>query len=108
MDKIKIRYGETVDFAVASDDVTAISATLYVGKPGEIPVITKTVLLVGGIGAISLTSLNTLIPLGTYRYQINVTRADNGIEKYPQPEDCEEDGLPTFTVFESLDLQEVS
>lgn len=108
METINVRYGESVDFAVASDDVTAISATLYVGNPGDSPVITKTVPLLEGIAAITLDPEDTRVPVGEYRYQVNVDRQDGGVEKYPQPEDCGEDGLPKFVVHESLGLSEVS
>jgi len=108
MDVIKVRYGEDVVLPVDLDDTTAVEATLYIGKPGEpykraIPVTS----LEDGEGVFELTSADTSLPLGTYKYQINVVNEAGQIEKYPNPEDCDEDGLPEFIVAEALDSEEV-
>lgn len=94
--------------AVVSDDPTATSATLYVGKPGQAPVITKTIVLTLGSGTIVLEGDDTRVPLDTYKYQLNISHPDSTTpEKYPDPESCGEDGLPEFIVVEALDETEV-
>lgn len=111
MDQINIRYGETVTLPLDTGDITDVSADLYIGKPGEIYILTKHISLTEGLGTFVLSSADTQIPLGTYYYQINVTTSDSQIEKFPSPElgcsDCE-DNFPQFVVFEALDLIEVS
>lgn len=108
MDEIHIRYGEDVTLPLDANDSTAEAATLYVGKPGEIPVIIKPIVLVAGMGAFDLTGLDTSVPLGTYKYQINITNDSGQVEKYPEPDcdDCDSD-FPSFTVHEALDETEV-
>lgn len=115
MDKIKVRYGESFDLSVESDDDTATVATLFVGKVGQMPLITipasfefeedeknprKIAYIVG-------TPADTRIPLGTYKYQLNVSFEDGRELKYPTDEYCEENGLPEFVVLEALDETEV-
>lgn len=108
MDTINIRYGESLTMAVNTDDTSATQAVLYVGLPGEVPVLVVTAPLTEGVGSFVLSSSDTMIPLGTYRYQINIEHSDGTVEKYPLADDCPEDGLPEFIVHEALDLQEVS
>lgn len=107
MDEINIRYGEDITLPIDTNNPDAVSATLYVGKAGETPKITTTISLVGGNGIFELTSTDTSIPLGEYKYQVNVTNENDQVEKYPNPDDCGEDGLPIFNVFEALDVTEV-
>lgn len=108
MKPISIRYGETLNVPITVDDDSAVSATFYVGKPGETPSITASTALVERSGEFDITDTDTRIPLGEYYYQITVTTSDGKVDKYPKPEDCEEHGLPKFTVHEALDEQEVS
>ena len=115
MDKIQVRYGESFDLSIESDDDTATVATLFVGKPGQLPLITipapfafeeddnnarKIAYIVG-------LPTNTRIPLGEYNYQVNVSFSDGRELKYPNDEYCEENGLPEFIVKEALDETEV-
>lgn len=112
MDKISIRYGESVTLPINVDDDTAVEATLYVGLPGQLPILTKTIVITDSEGVFELSTTDTAIPLGTYKYQINVEDGDGNISKYPEPDDCDscndEDGFPDFVVFEALDVTEVS
>lgn len=111
MDTISIRYGEDVTLPLDTGDTTAVSADIYIGRPGEVYVLTKNITLVDGNGEFVFTGAETQIPLGTYYYQINVTDEDGAIEKYPSPQNsCDEcDGnFPQFIVSEALDQIEVS
>lgn len=108
METINIRYGETLSIAVSTDDSSATQAVFYVGLPGEEPVLEVTATLTDGVGSFQFDTSDTMIPLGTYRYQINIEHSDGVVEKYPAPDDCPEDELPEFIVHEALDLQEVS
>lgn len=110
MDQISIRYGESLTLPLDTGDITNVSADIYIGKPGEPYILTKTISLGDGVGTFVFTSLQTQIPLGTYYYQINVTDADGYVTKYPSPDDCEgcSSDFPRFEVCESLDMTEVS
>lgn len=103
MEAIDVRYGASTDVAVESDDLTAVEATLFVGKLGETPVLMKTIELTDGVGVFELSSTDTQLPVGVYNYQINILHSDGDLEKYPEPEDCEDGELPTFEIHEALD-----
>lgn len=111
MEPIVIRYGESLTLPIDTGDATAVSADIYIGKPGEVYVLTARANLVAGVGTFVLDTNQTKIPLDTYFYQINVTDANGYVEKYPTPEDnCSDcDGeFPQFIVREALDATEVS
>ena len=91
-----IHYGETVNLYVSGADSTATTGTFYVSKPGSAPVISKDFTLNNGTGNITLTDVETKIPLGEYIYSIVI----KGIE-YPSG------NLPKFTVLESAKYTEV-
>lgn len=107
METIKVRYGESFDLKLESDDVTAQTVTLFVGKEGALPKITVPANFVSGIAFLEGTPDSTKIPLGEYKYQLTVTFSDGKVRKYPTAEDCEVDGLPDFVVLEALDETEV-
>jgi hypothetical protein len=111
MEPISIRYGETVVLPLDAGDTTAVSADLFIGKPGELYVLTKHISLVDGAGTFTLSTTDTKLPLDTYFYQINVTDALGQLEKYPDAEDgcggCDSE-FPKFIINEALDATEVS
>jgi hypothetical protein len=111
MDPITIRYGESLTLPIDTGDLSAVSADIYIGKPGEVYVLTKHASLVDGVGIFAFDTAETQIPLDTYYYQINVTDDQGYVEKYPSPEegcnDCSGD-FPKFIVSEALDEIEVS
>lgn len=107
MEPIILRYGESVTLPLDAGDLTAVSAAIYIGKPGELYTLTKTIQLTDGLGAFIFEPSETRIPIGTYYYQINVTDAEGNVEKYPSPgDDCSEDEFPRFVVREALDETE--
>jgi hypothetical protein len=111
MEPISIRYGESVTLPLDAGDATAVSADIYIGKPGETYVLTKHISLVAGVGTFTLSATDTRIPLDTYFYQINVIDALGQVEKYPSPDgDCDgcNSDFPKFIVNEALDEIEVS
>lgn len=111
MEPISIRYGESVTLPLDAGDVTAVSADIYIGKPGSAYVLTKHISLTAGVGTFTLSEIDTRIPLDTYSYQINVTDALGQVEKYPSPQgDCDgcDGDFPNFIVNEALDEIEVS
>ncbi len=109
MDTISIRYGEDVTLPIDASDITAVSADLYIGLPGETYVLTKHITLTLGVGTFELDSTDTALPLGTYNYQINVTDDGGFLKKFPSPDSsCADCGFPEFIVCESLDQTEVS
>lgn len=111
MDSIKIRYGESLTLPLDTGDTTDVSADIYIGKPGQVYVLTKHITLSEGTGTFTFSAVETQIPLGTYYYQLNVTGLNGNVEKYPSPEpgcdECESE-FPTFIVCEALDQTEVS
>lgn len=107
MEAINVRYGESFNLAVGTDDVSATEAVLYVGNMGEAPILTLTASLTLGVGQFTATAEEMELDLGTYSYQINILHSDGKLEKYPQPEDCEDGELPIFKVHEALDSPEV-
>lgn len=110
MEPISIIYGESLTLPIDTGSVTDVSADIYVGKPGEAYIITKSATLVDGVGTFTFLPEDTRKPVGTYYYQINVTPAAGSLEKYPSPdEDCEDGTVdfPKFIIGESLDEMEV-
>ena len=107
MKQINTRYGAIVDLSITIDDELATDATLYVGLEGETPLITKTATFTELAADLSLAPEDTEVPLGTYKYQINVVYSDGRLDKYPDADTCE-DGLPEFVILEALDVIEVS
>lgn len=111
MEPISIRYGESLSLPLDAGDLSAVSADIFIGKPGETYVLTKNIDLIDGKGRFDFSTNETQIPKGTYYYQINVVDAEGYVEKYPSIEagcgDCE-DEFPKFIVGEALDLSEVS
>lgn len=111
MDPISIRYGESLTLPLSTGDTFAVSADIFIGKPGQVYTLTKNITLTEGEGVFNFTPSETKLPLGTYSYQINVTDSLGQIEKYPSPDrdctDCEND-FPQFIVCEALDEIEVS
>jgi hypothetical protein len=111
MDSISIRYGESVTLPLDTGDVLSVSADIYIGKPGQVYILTKHITLTEGKGTFEISGVETQIPLDTYYYQVNVTDSTGKVDKYPAPEagcgDCE-NNFPKFIVAEALDLTEVS
>lgn len=108
MEPISIRYGESLTLPLDAGDLSATSATIYIGRPGQVYTLTQNITLTDGLGAFVFSPAQTRIPVGTYYYQINVTDAQGYVEKYPSSDDaCGEDEFPKFLVRESLDETEV-
>lgn len=109
MDKVSTRYGASLTLPVDTGDTTDVSADIYIGKPGQVYVLTKHIDLTDGKGTFEFTPEETKIPLGTYNYQINVTTASGDLDKYPSPDGCDacDDDFPEFVVAEALDETEV-
>ena len=106
MKELSTRYGGSVDIPVLIDDVTALTASIYVGLPGQTPVITKTASFIDGEADLSLLPTDTDVPLNTYKYQINVTYAGGAVKKFPDPSTCDGE-FPDFIIAEALDVTEV-
>ena len=107
MDKISIRYGEDLVLPVDAGNTAYVSADIFIGKPGEVYVLTRNTTLTDGKGVFIFSGVDTSLPLGEYNYQINVTDQDNRVTKFPSPT-CDECEFPKFVVCEALDEIEVS
>lgn len=105
-----VRYGESMDLEIETDDELAQTATFIAGKAGHTPVITLTSEFVDKVAYITAEPEDTRVPLGEYCYQITVHAVGGHIYKYPvsrKKNNCDDcDGLPSFVVLESLDETE--
>lgn len=103
MNTIYVRYGETLNLegTLDADMGDVESVTLYVGKTGpNAPKLT----VQGVIEGLNVTLREEAVelPLGEYKYQINLVYTDGTIEKYPDMHrNCIE--LPDFIVTEVVD-----
>ncbi|MBL8031736.1 MAG: hypothetical protein JNK33_05440 [Candidatus Doudnabacteria bacterium] len=107
MDSITTRYKEPVSLQIDSGDVTSVTASIYIGVPGQPYILTKSCSLSDGVGVIYISEDEMLIPVGNYSYQINIEDSMGRVEKYPSPEDgCQDcsDKFPDFIVCEALDI----
>lgn len=109
MDTISIRYGESLVLPLDAGNEDAVSAAMFIGQAGEAYTLTKSISLTDGKGTFEFSTSDTELPLGTYKYQINVTDGDGFVKKFPSPDNCDGDdcGFPEFVVCESLDETEV-
>ena len=110
MDTISLRYGESLTLPLDTGNTTDVSADIYIGKPGEQYILTQNISLTLGLGTFTFTPNDTMLPLDTYYFQINVTGEDGYIEKYPETDGTcggNDSGFPRFVVAEALDLMEV-
>lgn len=95
-----VRKGESFSLTITTDDTTATTATLKVGTPGSDPLISVEGALTDGSGTISVTSNDTDIDTGTYKYEIDIT-SDAGTDIFPDPTKGAQD-LPNFVITESF------
>lgn len=110
MESIKIRYGESLTLPLSTGDPSAVSAEIFIGRPGEVYTLTKSIAITDGNGVFNFSPAETSIPLGSYSYQINVVDSNGSVEKYPSPSGCSDGDceFPKFVVCEALDEIEVS
>lgn len=102
---LSVRYGGT-KIITGTASTSATTVEMFVGNPGEVPVISKSSTVTDGAFTIELSATDTQVPLGTYRYQFNLT-IDGKPYKFPSESRCRSVDLPTFTVLEALDETEV-
>jgi hypothetical protein len=108
MTDLSIRQGETLEFNVQNDDLSAETIVLTVRNDDEGIVIqeTATFSTVDGKRVAVITTNDTVIPLGDYEYMFKVTYSDGSIDKMPDTDcDAEDCSFPTITICEALDLE---
>lgn len=107
MNTIHVRRGASLPLQIMSDDKEALTVTLIIKEDSTdlSTVFEKSSQFTDGVADLSLTSEETLLPVGKYVYQITVTAPNGIVEKYPEiPSDCEEEcGFPIFEVHPALD-----
>lgn len=110
MDSINIRYGEYLPLHIETGNEGYVSATMYIGKPGQMYILSKETTLTNGDGIFEFTEEETRIPLGEYSFQVSVFDNEGRPTKFPEPDgdcgNCEEE-FPKFIVSEALDETEV-
>lgn len=108
---IKVRRGETLELSVTADDLTADTVRLVVSNDAEGIIIdeTESFSTVDDERVATISTTDTVHPLGDYEYMLVVEYSDGFIEKLPDAVDCDEDeadcSLPTLTICEALDLE---
>lgn len=111
MDSLNIRYGEYLPLPIETGNEGYVSATMYIGKPGQMYKLSKDAILTNGDGVFEFTEEETKLPLGEYSFQISVFDEEGRPTKFPEPEEdcgaCEEE-FPKFIVYEALDETEVT
>lgn len=105
MKNFRIYWGETLNAIVTIDDPDAVSATLTIST---IPQIVKTDNFVNGEADVSVSAIETQLPLGKYEYQLKVVYGNGIIDKMPDISNCLDCSLPTVTIMASLDMPLVS
>jgi len=102
--KLSTRQRETLSIVWENDETGADMATITITeKVTGALVLTKTVSFVGLIADLSLTPVETDIPVSEYDYMITIIYLDGTVEKYPDVSGCSECTLPTFEVCISND-----
>ena len=103
MDTINTRQGETLELEFKTDNPLAVEATLYVGVVGESPILVFTVPIADSIANMVIHADDYFSnEIGEYKYQVNLAYADERVEIYPIPEDCQNGELPDFNIYASL------
>lgn len=101
MQKLQIRAGAQLTFAVERADDSAVSAT-FIAKLNN-TVITDTVDYdVNGIAEFEFGSPET-DTVGTYEYQVNENFTTGSPDKYPNTDNCQTCELPKLYILEALD-----
>lgn len=110
MNKMNTRYGATVPLTVRFEDEftpAPATASVFVGMVGATPVISHTGIdFVDGVADLTIPANLTEVPLGIYKYQINVVYDDGTVDKFPDASGYDVE-LPEFEVLEALDETEV-
>lgn len=99
MKKIIAWQGDTIPLKATQPDDTAVSATLLIGELGEVATFTKTASFVSGEADLTITEAENVqgtIPIGEYKYMVQVAYTDDKILTFPNPSDCKE--LPEFEI----------
>jgi len=108
MDTITFRQGETVPLPIEIDDDQAVQAIFTVTDSDDVVILQITEPFVDNVANIELSSTQTLLPVGTYNWQITIDYGDDKFVKLPDNTDCEECGLPELIVCAANDLDGVS
>lgn len=98
MNSIYAWVSDTVPLTATAPDDTADTATLIIGLVGYEAVFTKTASFVSDIADLTITDEENDIPVGEYKYMIEVSYTDGSQLTFPKPDDCEPDDLPDFVV----------
>lgn len=98
MNSIYAWTGDTIPLTSTAPDDTAESATLIIGTVGEEAVYTQTANFVDDVADLTITDEENVIPVGEYKYMIEVTYSDGSQLTFPKPDDCEPENLPDFII----------
>lgn len=110
-DEIKIRRGETFETSVQIEDSHALTAQFIVSKVGEPAVIDVTAdfEVIDGVYTALISTPDTDIEEGTYKWMLTIEYDDGVIEKMPTPDCCDDEcDLPDFIICETLEPISVS
>lgn len=91
-DNMSIRQGETLQFPVIADDVSAESVLFQVFKDGVIYIEEfEDFAVVEGKAQATIFTNDTNIPIDTYDYMLTINYSDGVVDKLPDPDDCDVD-----------------
>lgn len=104
MSDMSVRYGATLPLLLTNDEGSVSTARLTLSQAGVVK-FTKLASFVGLEADLTMTALETKLPVGEYDYMITVTYIDGSVEKYPNLENCSDCELPTLEICEANDAQ---
>ncbi len=104
MSEISVRYGATLPLLLTNDEENGNTARLTLSQNGVVK-FTKLVSFVGFEADLTMTAVETRLPVGEYDYMITVTYIDGSVEKYPDLDNCSDCELPTLEICEANDAQ---
>lgn len=105
---LSIRQGETLEFTVIGDDLTALTVRFLAKKKVGTGTIdeTESFSTEDGKRIAEFKITDTQVPEGEYEYMLTVTYPDDVIEKLPDAADCDGDcTFPILTICDALDME---
>ena len=103
MKAISAWQGDTIPISASQPDITATKARLLVGIVGLTAIYQKQALYNSGLAVLTVSdeeNIESIIPVGSYKYMIEVTYSDGQILTFPKnsTSTCLTSELPDFII----------